>query len=440
MSRLESWKDAPRRKPLLLHGARQVGKTWLLRAFGRRHFDNVAYINFDGNPTTQTLFEQGYDLPQLLQGLQLSAGEPIIPGKTLLILDEVQACPKALTSLKYFNEERPDLAVAAAGSLLGLTVHEGTGFPVGKVNSFNLHPLTFWEYLDAMDEQPLREVLSSGDTRLMTAFAARLTAHLRNYLYVGGMPEAVAAFADTHDYKTVRAIQTDILRGYELDLSKYMGARKLEAALAIFHAIPAQLSKENKRLVFGQVREGARARDFAFALTWLEQAGIVVLVSRVQKPGLPLGSYAAPDERRRAFKLFLVDVGLLGAMADLSARTIVEGSTIFEEFKGALTEQYVCEQLVAGCALQPYYWTNERSSAEIDFVVQQNGTIYGMEVRAAENLRSKSLRSFHDRYPEARCVRFSLSGYRTQDWLVNVPLFAVQNEKLWEACAPPASE
>lgn len=431
MSALRSWKQSPRRKPLILHGARQVGKTWLLQEFGRREFDNVAYINFDGNAAVRALFARGYRVSDLLQGLQLGSGQQIVPGQTLLIFDEVQECPEALTSLKYFCEELPELAVAAARSLLGLTVHTGTGFPVGKVTSMQLCPLTFWEYLTAMGAQGLRQLLEDSKTELMTAFSADLIAHLRNYYYIGGMPEAVAAFAETQDYSLVRQIQNDIVSGYELDISKHVEARKLEAILAVFRAIPAQLSKENKRLIFGQVREGGRARDFVFALTWLQQAGIAVIVPRISKPVIPLAAYEALRDHRQAFKLFLVDVGLLGAMAGLPAKVVLSEDAIFEEFKGALTEQYVCQQLVSGCALQPFYWTADKGAAEVDFVVQRDARVYGLEVKAAENLRAKSLRTFHTKFPETRAVRFSLSDYRIQDWMVNVPLYAVQNENLW---------
>lgn len=433
MPRLQAWKQSQHRKPLILHGARQVGKTWLLKSFGQHAFGNVAYVNFDGNPAMHNLFDQGYHLPALLEGLQIGSGERIVPGKTLLIFDEIQECPKALTSLKYFSEDLPKLAVAAAGSLLGLTVHEGTGYPVGKVTTLPLYPLTFWEYLDAVGAENLRELLESGNTALIAAFSAQLTANLRNYMYVGGMPEAVAAFVETRDYQAVREIQNGIVSGYQFDISKHVEPRKLEAVLAVFRAIPAQLSKENKRLVFGQVREGGRARDFIFALTWLQQAGIAVVVPRISKPDLPLNAYAEANGRQQAFKLFLADVGLLGAMARLPAAAVLAGDTIFEEFKGALTEQYVCQQLISGLSLEPFYWAAEKGAAEVDFVVQQGTDVFGLEVKAAENLRAKSLRTFHSKYPDTTAVRFSLSDYRQQDWMVNVPLYAVQNRNLWTA-------
>lgn len=432
MNDLKEWKSMPHRQPLVLQGARQVGKTWLLYEFGRQSFNNVVYANFDEDPTLRAIFSEGYDLNNILRGLQATTHEEIVPGKTLVIFDEVQQCPNALTSLKYFDENMPELAIAAAGSLLGLTVHEGTGFPVGKVTMRHLYPLTFFEYLDAQGEQSLREILTTGNVPLMRAFASKLKAHLRNYYYVGGMPQAVNTFIQTGNYDAVRRTQNDILEGYRLDLSKHIDGRKLGAALALLEAIPSQLSKENKRLVFGQVREGARGRDFEHALTWLEQAGIVTIVRRITVPRLPLNAYYAAGERR-AFKLFLVDIGLLGAMSKLRARTILEGNEIFIEFKGALTEQYACQQLVTGCGLQPFYWSAPKGQAEVDFVVQADDVIYAIETKAEINLRAKSLRTFHNKYPQARAVRLSLADYKQADDLVDVPLYAMQNESLWNA-------
>lgn len=425
--RLYTWKENTRRKPLIINGARQVGKTWLLKDFGSRAFDSVAYINLDNNPALAAEFDKGYDLQRLLLAMQLQSNVVIRPGRTLLILDEIQECPKALTSLKYFSEQMPDLAVACAGSLLGITRHSGTGYPVGKVDTMDLGPLTFGEYLTAMGRPMMNDLITGSDTSMMTTFSEDLVAHLRNYYFVGGMPEAVALFAEEQDYHAVREIQRTILEGYERDISKHLSASETEAAIAVWKSIPSHLSQENKRFVFGHVRKGGRAREFETSITWLEQAGLVVKVPRIGKPDFPLSAYADTS----IFKLFAVDVGLVGAMAGLEARIIIEGSRIFEEFKGALTEQYVCQELVNACGLKPGYWKAANAQSEIDFLVERGRAMYAIEVKAAENLRAKSLRVFHEKYPYTSAVRFSIAPWRAEEWLVNVPLYAVANERLW---------
>jgi predicted AAA+ superfamily ATPase len=426
MERLAAWKEAPRRKPLVLNGARQVGKTWLLKEFGRRHFDNVAYVSFDNNPQMAAQFDAGYDIPRLLTMLQAETRERIVPEKTLIIFDEIQECPKALTSLKYFCEEAPECAVAAAGSLLGVTVHSGTGYPVGKVNSLDLHPLTFGEYLDAAGEGMLREIIDQGDEAAIDAFSGRLTSLLRRYYMVGGMPEVVSTFVETGRISDARQVQKDILLGYERDISKHLTPRETEFTLAAWNSIPSHLSRENKKFVFGHIKSGARARDYRSAITWMVQAGIANCVPRVSKPGVPLAAYA--DEG--AFKLFGLDVGLLGAMTGLDEASVVDGNALFTEFKGALTEQYVCQELVA-LGLDPFYWSAENSTGEIDFLVQDAGRTYPIEVKSEENLRAKSLASFNRTYEGMRCRRFSLSGFREESWMRNVPLYAIGNPATW---------
>ena len=427
MNELIAWKNRPRRKPLILNGARQVGKTWLLKEFGKRHFDNVAYVNLDDNPSMREQFELGYDVPRIISAIQFDTGQAVSEGGTLIILDEIQACPKALTSLKYFCENAPGYAVAAAGSLLGITVHEGSGYPVGKVNTLDLHPLHFREYLVATGNQNLCDLIDSGNVDLINSFSSKLIPFLRQYYYVGGMPEAVSAFFDRGLLKDAREVQLEILQGYERDISKHLSRTESEYALAAWRSIPSHLGRENKKFVFSHIASGARARNYQAGITWLTQAGITTLVRRISKPGIPLCPYA--DDT--AFKLFLVDVGLLGAMTGLDKETVVGGSDIFEEFKGSLTEQYVCQQLVSDCGLTPYYWSAENSSGEIDFLVQRSNSVYAIEVKAEENLRAKSLRAFKGAHPEIRSVRFSLSGYREQDWMSNVPLYAMSNAGLW---------
>lgn len=427
MAKLIAWKDKPRRKPLILNGARQVGKTWLLKEFGRTRFSNVAYINLDHNAVMREQFELGYDIPRLISAFQFETGEHIAEGETLIILDEIQECPRALTSLKYFCEEAPGYAIAAAGSLLGITIHDGTGYPVGKVETLDLHPMGFTEFLLATGNGNLAKLIAIDDPVMIDSFSSKLIPLLRQYYYVGGMPEAVAAFLERGMLEDAREVQNDILRGYERDISKHLSRAEAEHAIAAWESIPQHLGRENKKFVFGHIAKGARARNYQSGITWLEQAGLVTRVRRVAKPGLPLRSYADDG----AFKLFLLDVGLLAAMAGLDKRTVIGGSSIFEEFKGALTEQYVCQQLISERGLAPYYWSAENSTGELDFLVQDGSRVAAIEVKAEENLRARSLRAFKDKHPDITALRFSMSGFREQDWMRNIPLYAACNAELW---------
>lgn len=428
MDQLLAWKKSARRKPLILNGARQVGKTWILREFGKRYFKNVAYINLDHNPRISAQFEAGFDTQRLLRAFEIETGETIEPGKTLIILDEIQECPLALTALKYFCENEPQQAVAVAGSLLGITFHSGSGYPVGKVNTLNLYPLSFREFLSATGNDKLRELIDEGDKEMLNSFAPKLISLLRQYYFVGGMPEAVSTYIHTESIPEVREVQRSILQGYERDMSKHLAGLDIENALELWHSIPVHLGKENKKFIFGQIKEGARAKNYRSVVTWLTQAGLTHKVSRIKKPGIPLAGYQDP----LAFKLFLVDVGLLGAMSDLDAASIIDGNAIFTEFKGSLTEQYVCQQLITEGESAAYYWSAENSRGEIDFLVQRSGQVYALEVKAEENLRSRSLRAFSERYPQAtRLRRFSLSGFRNQEWMQNVPLYAIGNPQNW---------
>ena len=420
MAKLIAWKDKPRRKPLILNGARQVGKTWLLKEFGRTRFSNVAYINLDHNAVMREQFELGYDIPRLISAFQFETSEHIAEGETLIILDEIQECPRALTSLKYFCEEAPGYAIAAAGSLLGITIHDGTGYPVGKVETLDLHPMGFTEFLLATGNGNLAKLIAIDDPVMIDSFSSKLIPLLRQYYYVGGMPEAVAAFLERGMLEDAREVQNDILRGYERDISKHLSRTEAEHAIAAWKSIPQHLGRENKKFVFGHIAKGARARNYQSGITWLEQAGLVTRVRRVTKPGLPLRSYADDS----AFKVFLLDVGLLAAMAGLDKRTVIGGSSIFEEFKGALTEQYVCQQLISERGLAPYYWSAENSTGELDFLVQDGSRVAAIEVKAEENLRARSLRAFKDKHPDITALRFSMSGFREQDWMRNIPLYA----------------
>lgn len=427
MAKLIAWKDKPRRKPLILNGARQVGKTWLLKEFGRTRFSNVAYINLDHNAVMREQFELGYDIPRLISAFQFETSEHIAEGETLIILDEIQECPRALTSLKYFCEEAPGYAIAAAGSLLGITIHDGTGYPVGKVETLDLHPMGFTEFLLATGNGNLAKLIAIDDPVMIDSFSSKLIPLLRQYYYVGGMPEAVAAFLERGMLEDAREVQNDILRGYERDISKHLSRTEAEHAIAAWKSIPQHLGRENKKFVFGHIAKGARARNYQSGITWLEQAGLVTRVRRVTKPGLPLRSYADDS----AFKLFLLDVGLLAAMAGLDKRTVIGGSSIFEEFKGALTEQYVCQQLISERGLAPYYWSAENSTGELDFLVQDGSRVAAIEVKAEENLRARSLRAFKDKHPDITALRFSMSGFREQDLMRNIPLYAACNAELW---------
>lgn len=429
MKKLVKWKDSPRRKPLILNGARQVGKTWLLKEFGKLHFDKVAYVSLDNNTIARSFFERDFDTGRMISDLSLYTSTNITPKNTLIIIDEIQACPKAITSLKYFCEDAPEYAVAAAGSLLGLSAHEGSGYPVGKVDVLNLFPLNFREFLDATGNTILRKLSDSENIDSMTSFAPKATALLRQYYVIGGMPAAVDAFVQGAELAEVRRIQTDILEGYQRDFAKHAPYRILPRMMEAWESIPSHLAQENRKFVFGHIRKGARAKDYEEALTWLSQAGLIMKVPRVTKPGLPLSSY----NDHKSFKIFLLDVGLLAAMSKLDPATIVNGNAVFTEFKGALIEQYVCQQLASDCGEQPFYWSAENSIGEVDFLVQDSEYVVAIEVKAEENLKSKSLHTFKNRNPETLAVRFNLAPFREQEWMRNVPLYAMANKWLWNA-------
>lgn len=427
MQKLIDWKASPNRRPLILNGARQVGKTWLIKEFAKREFEGMAYVNLENNEAMSQLFEGSFDIPRIVSGIELETGVRIDPGATLIALDEIQEVPKALTCLKYFQENAPQYHVVAAGSLLGIQLHEGASFPVGKVDTVDVYPLTFEEFVLARLGQPMLDAIMADDPSLAETFRARFVEALKDYYYVGGMPEAVVAFSNRADYKAARDVQRRILADYERDFSKHQSARDAERAFAVWESLPAHLAQENKRFVFGKIAKGSRAKDFERAITWLSRAGLLCKVPRVSKPGLPLSAYADQG----AFKAFMLDVGLLGAMCQTDARSVIEGNALFTEFKGAQAEQYVCQQLVAACGMRPFYWSAENSRGEVDFLVQSGGNVYAIEVKAEENLKAKSLRSFKQRNPEIHAVRFSLSGYREEDWMKNVPLYLMGNERLW---------
>lgn len=428
MNSLVHWKESPHRKPLILNGARQVGKTWLLKEFARLHFDSVAYVTLDSNSVARALFDADLDPKRIIRDLSVLTGVSIEPHDTLIVFDEIQSAPKALTSLKYFCENAPEYAVAAAGSLLGISATAGTGYPVGKVNTLDLYPLSFREFLDATGNRMLRELIDSGEVASIDAFSSRAVTLLRQYYVVGGMPAVVDAFAGGEPLAVVRAMQDQILEDYLRDFAKHAPMRIYPRMAEAWGSIPEHLARENKKFVFGHIRKGARAKDYEEALMWLSQAGLIRKVPRVTKPGIPLSAY----NDNKSFKVFLLDVGLLGAMAGLDPVNVLDGNAAFTVFKGSLAEQYVCQQLVSDCGFDPFYWSAENSKGEIDFLVQRGGRVFPIEVKAEENLRAKSLRAFKGSYPETAPIRFSLSGYREQDWMKNIPLYAISNTELWE--------
>lgn len=418
---LIAWKNDQARKPLILRGARQVGKTWLLQEFGRTHYEHVAYVNCQRDRSVAAIFDGDLDPNRILRGLAIAAGTQINPATTLVIVDEIQEARRGLTSLKYFEEERPDIHIAAAGSLVGVALRSDTSFPVGKVNFIELHPLDFDEYLRGTGEAMLADLVLEQDWPLITSYADRLIELLRSYMFVGGMPEVVARHAAGGSLDIVRSVQLDIVRGYENDFAKYATAAVSRRIADIWASLPSQLARENKRFILGRVREGARAREFEDALQWLCDAGLVHQVNRFTKPANPIRAY----EDTKIFKLFVLDTGLLGALSGLEASVLLQGSGVFEEFKGALTEQYVLQQIVAARDSVPMYWAPEEGRAELDFAIERLGALVPIEVKAEENLKSKSLRSYIDRFRPTEAWRFSLANYREQDDMTNVPLYAI---------------
>ena len=421
LSSLDLWAKNPQRKPLLLYGARQVGKTWLLKELGRTRFESFVHVDFLKEAGLRSLFLEDLDPKRIISELELRRGTRINPEATLLILDEIQEAPRALTSLKYFCEEAREYHVAAAGSYLGIELHEGETFPVGKVDSFTLRPLSFTEFLMAMGEEMLADAICRGDLGLVSRSAKeRVERMLREYLVVGGMPEVVSAFAESTDFLGARDIQLQILADFEGDFGKHAPARLVERMRMVWRSVPSQLARENRRFVYGAVRKGARAKDLEEAIQWLRDYGVVTKVPRVKALSCPLSGY----EDLAAFKLYALDVGLLGALSELPPAIVLDGSRLFTEFKGALTEQYVLQELLAQ-GRRPFYWSAERATAEVDFAIDEGSGVIPLEVKASENLKAKSLRVARETFDLQRCVRTSLSAYRDERWIANVPLWGL---------------
>ncbi len=420
IKQLEAWKNSPRRKPLVIEGARQVGKTWLVEEFAKTHYKNFVSINFEKQIYLRDLFKTDFDTDRILTAIKAATHENIIPGETLIFFDEIQDAENGLTSLKYFCENAPEQHIIVAGSLLGIELHRNTSFPVGKVRFLTLRPMSFLEFLLAMGEDGLEKILENMDWPNIDIFAAKLKELLKMYYYVGGMPEAVLAFAERRDFDEVREIQLDILKSYDYDFSKHAPAEIVPRIRQVWNSLPVQLSKENRKFIYGLVKEGARAREYETALQWLIDGGLVYKICNVSAPRIPLKSYQDDG----AFKLFAVDVGLLGAMSSLDSESVVEGNRIFTEFKGAVTEQYALQELILHH--EPFYFAKANSQLEIDFLLQEKGNVIPIEVKAEENLRARSLRQFVADFSPKDAYRLSMSNYRQEDWMTNIPLYAIE--------------
>lgn len=422
LKHLINWKNKKNHKPLVIQGARQVGKTWLMQEFGKKYYEQVAYINFDVDVKSREIFDVDYDTERLIMDIGLATKTKINAENTLIIFDEIQECPRALTSLKYFRENAPQYDIIVAGSLLGVACHEGTGFPVGKVSFMNLFPLSFEEFLLAMGEGRFVELLNKKDFKTIKLFNNKYEKLLKQYCYVGGMPEIVQDFVENKDFESVRNLQKEILSAYEEDFTKHIPTNTVAKIRLLWKSIPAQLSKENKKFIYGAAKEGARARDFEAALSWLINSGLVYRVNKITKPDLPITAY----EDFNSFKLFVLDVGLLGAMTDLQADTIIDGNRIFEEFKGAIAEQYVLQQFKTIKDLPVFYWSNETSRAEIDFVIQIKSDVVPVEVKAERNLQAKSLKVYMEKFKPNYAIRTSMADYKKTDNLIDLPLYVIE--------------
>ena len=418
---LKKWKESKYRKPLIIEGARQVGKTWLMKEFGRLYYSDTVYVNFDLNSRMSELFSSDLQTDRLIMGLELYSGRKINPENTLVIFDEVQEVPRALTSLKYFCEDSPEYHIICAGSLLGIALHSGTSFPVGKVDFLKLYPLSYKEFLMAAGNERFVSLLENCDFQMITAFKQSFIDSLKHYYFVGGMPEAVLHFSENRDFNEVREIQKRILDAYEQDFSKHAPNDIVPKIRMVWNSIPSQLAKENKKFIYGLVREGARAKDYEIAIMWLSDCGLVHKVNRVNAPNLPLKAYVD----LKAFQLFLVDVGLLGCMAGLKQSILLDKNDMFKEFKGALTEQYVMQQFATIPGLNIYYYTNDRGSCEVDFVVDSGEAVVPVEVKAEINLKAKSLKTYREKFNPRMSIRTAMTDYKKESSLINLPLYAI---------------
>ncbi|HEY5583451.1 MAG TPA: ATP-binding protein [Ruminiclostridium sp.] len=427
---LKEWKNKKDRLPLILKGARQVGKTWLLKEFGKTCFEDILYINFENASNLEELFNGVIEPQRIIDMLGALHGRKIMPGNTLMIFDEVQEIPRALTSLKYFAENAPEYHICCAGSLLGVALHKGTSFPVGKVDFLTLQPLTFKEFLIANGEEALCEfIIKSNLNALPQAFMDKLSDYLKLYFIIGGMPSAVNTWIEERDFNKVEQKQLAILDTYTQDFSKHAPSSIVPKLRYLWNSIPSQLAKENKKFIYGLVKEGARAREYEDALLWLLDSGLIRRVGRITKGALPLKAY----EDLKSFKLYHLDVGLLRVMSELSPQAITQNIRIFEEFKGALTEQYVLQELSSIPEIRnTYYWTSE-ATAEVDFIFSDGQRVIPMEVKAGKNLQARSLKIYREKYDTHLAIRTSLSNLKYDEGLLNVPLYVLWNLEKYKA-------
>lgn len=419
LEEMRLWKSNINRKPLIIQGARQVGKTWLMKEFGKQEFEQVVYLNFESSTRLRDLFNQDFSIDRIITVIEIESNQKIIPETTLLIFDEIQEAERGLTVLKYFQELAPQYFIMAAGSLLGISLQKNNSFPVGKVDFMKLYPLSFMEFLQNSNEKRLVEEIQNKNWEVVSLFHEKLVQQLRLYYYLGGMPEVVSNYLENRDLNIVRSLQQKIILGYENDFAKYAPNEIVPKIKMIWNGLIGQLSKENRKFIYGQIKKGARAKDFESAINWLEAAGLILKVNRIEKPTMPLNAYADYD----AFKLFFLDIGLLNAIADLDKHILLEKNTILSEYKGALTEQFVCQQLKIKTEI--YYWTETNATAEIDFILQHKNQIIPIEVKAEENLKAKSLKVFVEKFNNKNAIRTSTSKHRIESWLTNIPLYAI---------------
>lgn len=416
---LVNWKNSKIRKPLIIQGARQVGKTWLMKEFGKQEFEQVVYLNFESSSRLSQLFAVDFNIERIIAIIEIETNQKIIAETTLLIFDEIQEVEKGLTALKYFQEQAPQYYIIAAGSLLGVSLQKNNSFPVGKVDFLKLYPLSFMEFIGNIGEQRLAEQIQNKNWDLINIFHEKLVELLRLYYFIGGMPEVVSNYIENKDLVTVRTLQQKIIIGYENDFAKYAPNEIVPKIKLVWNSLISQLAKENRKFIYGQIKKGARAKDFEMAINWLVGAGLVLKINRIEKPIMPLSAYTDFD----AFKLFFIDIGLLNAIGNLDQRILLEKNSILTEYKGALTEQFVCQQLKIKTDI--YYWVAPNASAEIDFVVQYQNEIIPIEVKAEENLKSKSLKVFVDKFDNKNAIRTSMNQFRKEIWLTNIPLYAI---------------
>jgi uncharacterized protein len=419
IDKLQQWKASKNRKPLIIQGARQVGKTWIMKEFGKLHFESVVYINFESSLRLQSIFSNDFDMDRILSIFEIETGISINAQTTLILLDEIQEAEKGLTALKYFNENAPEYFVIAAGSLLGVSLQKNNTFPVGKVDFLNLYPLSFEEFLINSNETTLTNALKDKKWDIIAPFHDKLIHYLRLYYFIGGMPEVVNTYLETKNFEQIRILQSNLLAGYENDFAKYAPNEIVPKIRLVWQSILGQLAKENKKFIYGQLKKGARAKEFEASINWLTNAGMLLKCTKVNKPTIPLKTYSDYD----VFKLYLLDIGLLNAMASISEQILLNKNQILVEFKGALTEQFVCQELKLKHEL--FYWTAENATAEIDFIIQKEQEIIPIEVKAEENLKAKSLKVFAEKFENKNAIRTSMNKYRKEDWLENMPLYSV---------------